>query len=229
MWTYLVRVKMKDIGSDANSKKTIKVFKSYNKYLYVGKITKNYIDILSNDGDFDKSVYEKLSSIYKDKMIGINVTSAHNAYSIEPERFDNDDWNYYRNGREILCYKEKYNGKCAFYKVITNYIDYDNLVLETTVGQIKDICGTDKKVIKFFNIKNIKNKKEIVNVKYLDCKDQFDSFELDYLFGDIKGRKEKKITYDEFIEFFDKSEVSVFRKDLDSKETIKKNGKDKSK
>ena len=171
MWTYLVRVKMKDIGSDANSKKTIKVFKSYNKYLYVGKITKNYIDILSDDGDFDKSVYEKLSSIYKDKMIGINVTSAHNAYSIEPERFDNDDWNYYRNGREILCYKEKYN-----------------------VGQIKDICGTDKKVIKLFNIKNIKNKKEIVNVKYLDCKDQFDSFELDYLFGDIKGRKEKKIT-----------------------------------
>ena len=229
MWSYIVRIKMKDIGSDINLKRAVKILKSCNKDLQLGIKKKDYFDIVSDEISFDNSVYERLSSVLKNKIIGINVEWVHNLYSSKPEYNNDDTWNYYKNGREILSYKKGSKNKSFYYKVTIKDIDYDNLILETTVGKIIEMCGTDKNVIKFFNIKNIKNKKEIVNVKYLDCKDQFDSFELDYLFGDIKGRKEKKITYDEFIEFFDKSEVSVFRKDLDPKETIKKNGKDKSK
>lgn len=217
MWAFFTTIKMKNIGNEKATKELIKLMKKCDGNCTLIKSSTNYLKFVSYDVFFYESAFELFSRKYKNQMLAVSTVSIHNPYSRQPERFEDIYWNYYKDGKEILRYVRTNKGINLFYKVKTKVTDYDKLVLEGTVKDIIRFYGDSKDTLKFFNIKDLKKKNSKVRVLYYDYIYKYGKEVIDGIFGDVEGRKEKKITKQEFISNFDKKELLVFKRDFITK------------
>ena len=214
MWAYFTTIKMKNIGEDKSTKEITKLMKKCDESCSLVKISKNSIKFVSYDMYFYDSAFELFSKKYKNQIVATSSASIHNPYSSKPERFEDIYWHYYKDGREILRYVRTEKGVNKYYKVVSKVDDYNSLILETSVKNIIDFYGDDKDTLKFFNIKDTKNKKSKVRVPYYDYISKYCNEFVDYIFDDVECKKDKKITQEEFFSHFAKNELVLFRRDF---------------
>lgn len=223
MWANFFTVKMKNIDKKELCTELFKILKN-DKYFGTNSVeiseskTKNQVVYSTYDGTIDERAIRKFSKKYKDEIIQVRSIRVHNPFSSRPDEPKEMSLLFYKNGIEFLEIDKGYSTKkkAKYYKIEPKYSDYKKLVIETTAGKIFDYYGNDKATIDFFKIQKKANKKEKVNIPFIELT-KFERFyrgdEL-FLMEDIKEYNKTEISKEEFLSYFSKKELTLFSKDI---------------